>query len=583
MTWTSAGTGTVTSVSGTGTVSGLTLSGTVTSSGNLTLGGTLAVTPSNFASQTANTFLAAPNGSAGTPTFRAMVAADVPTLNQNTTGNAATATNVAYSGLTGTVPTWNQNTTGNAATVTTNANLTGDVTSVGNATTLASIPAISGANLTSLTAANISAGTAGIDISGNAATVSTISGLVTAGSNITITGSGTSASPYSIAGTAGGVTSFTGDGVVLNNSASTGAVTGTLATVANNKFLAGPLTGGPLAPTYRSIDAADIPTLNQNTTGTAANITATSNSSLITLSSLSLPYSQLSGTVPTWNQNTTGNAATVTTNANLTGDVTSVGNATTLAATSNSTLTTLSSLSLPYSQLSGTVPTWNQSTTGNAATATLASTVTTNANLTGDVTSVGNATTLASIPAISGANLTSLTAANISAGTAGIDISGNAATATNVAYSGLTGTIPTWNQSTTGTAANITATSNSSLTTLSSLSLPETQVSGTSTQIAYADSTGFLGGDATFTFNDTTKTLSVTNISGALTGNVTGNVSGSAGTVTTISGQITAGTNVTITGSGTSGSPYNISASGGGGGGSINYGLLPAYSYAGGF
>ena len=32
----------------------------------------------------------------------------------STTGNAATATNVPYSGLTGTVPTWNQNTTGNA-------------------------------------------------------------------------------------------------------------------------------------------------------------------------------------------------------------------------------------------------------------------------------------------------------------------------------------------------------------------------------------------------------------------------------------------------------------------------------------
>ena len=44
------------------------------------------------ASQTANTFLAAPNGAAGVPTFRALVAADVPTLNQNTTGNAATAT-----------------------------------------------------------------------------------------------------------------------------------------------------------------------------------------------------------------------------------------------------------------------------------------------------------------------------------------------------------------------------------------------------------------------------------------------------------------------------------------------------------
>jgi hypothetical protein len=85
-------TGTVTSVGGTGTVSGLTLTGTVTTSGNLTLGGTLAVTPSDFASQSANTVLAAPDGSAGTPTFRALVAADVPTLNQNTTGTAANVT-----------------------------------------------------------------------------------------------------------------------------------------------------------------------------------------------------------------------------------------------------------------------------------------------------------------------------------------------------------------------------------------------------------------------------------------------------------------------------------------------------------
>lgn len=148
--------GTVTSVGGTGTVSGLTLTGTVTSSGNLTLGGTLAVTPSDFASQTANTFLAAPNGAPGTPTFRAIVAADVPTLNQNTTGTAANVTGTvaianggtgqttaatAITALAGTqtsgyylrsngtntllaaiqaadVPTLNQNTTGTAANVT---------------------------------------------------------------------------------------------------------------------------------------------------------------------------------------------------------------------------------------------------------------------------------------------------------------------------------------------------------------------------------------------------------------------------------------------------------------------------------
>jgi hypothetical protein len=77
---TAIGAGTVTSVGGTGTVSGLTLTGTVTTSGSLTLGGTLAVTPSNFASQSANTVLAAPNGSAGVPTFRTLVSADIPSL-----------------------------------------------------------------------------------------------------------------------------------------------------------------------------------------------------------------------------------------------------------------------------------------------------------------------------------------------------------------------------------------------------------------------------------------------------------------------------------------------------------------------
>jgi hypothetical protein len=49
-------------------------------------------TQNPYASKTANYVLAAPNGSAGVPTFRAIVAADIPTLNQNTTGSAATLT-----------------------------------------------------------------------------------------------------------------------------------------------------------------------------------------------------------------------------------------------------------------------------------------------------------------------------------------------------------------------------------------------------------------------------------------------------------------------------------------------------------
>ena len=44
-------------------------------------------------------------------------------------------------------------------------------------------------------------------------------------------------------------------------------------------------------------------------------------------------------------------------------------------------------------------------------------TAATNANLTGNVTSVGNVTTLASIPAISGVNLTDLNASNLASGT----------------------------------------------------------------------------------------------------------------------------------------------------------------------
>ena len=49
-------------------------------------------TQNPYASKTANYFLSAPNGSAGVPSFRAIVAADIPTLNQNTTGTASNVT-----------------------------------------------------------------------------------------------------------------------------------------------------------------------------------------------------------------------------------------------------------------------------------------------------------------------------------------------------------------------------------------------------------------------------------------------------------------------------------------------------------
>jgi hypothetical protein len=69
-TWTTPTTGTVTSVSGTGTVNGITLSGTVTSTGNLTLGGTLSGV--SLTTQVSGTLPVA-NGGTGATTLTGLV------------------------------------------------------------------------------------------------------------------------------------------------------------------------------------------------------------------------------------------------------------------------------------------------------------------------------------------------------------------------------------------------------------------------------------------------------------------------------------------------------------------------------
>jgi hypothetical protein len=79
--------GTVTSVTGTSPVAS---SGGTTPAISLSAGYGDTLNP--YASKTANFVLASPNGSAGVPTFRAVVAADIPTLNQNTTGTASNVT-----------------------------------------------------------------------------------------------------------------------------------------------------------------------------------------------------------------------------------------------------------------------------------------------------------------------------------------------------------------------------------------------------------------------------------------------------------------------------------------------------------
>ena len=85
-----------------GTVTSVTGTSPVVSSGGATPAISLAAsygdTQNPYASKTANYVLAAPDGTAGVPTFRAVVAADIPTLNQNTTGSAGSVANALTSG-----------------------------------------------------------------------------------------------------------------------------------------------------------------------------------------------------------------------------------------------------------------------------------------------------------------------------------------------------------------------------------------------------------------------------------------------------------------------------------------------------
>jgi hypothetical protein len=98
----------VLSVTGTSPVNASTTSGATT----ISLATGYGDTQNPYSSKTASYFLAAPNGTAGVPTFRAIVASDIPVLNQNTTGTASNVTGIVAIANGGT-----GNTTGQASSV----------------------------------------------------------------------------------------------------------------------------------------------------------------------------------------------------------------------------------------------------------------------------------------------------------------------------------------------------------------------------------------------------------------------------------------------------------------------------------
>ena len=152
-------------------------------------------------------------------------------------------------------------------------------------------------------------------------------------------------------------------------------------------------------------------------------------------------------------------------------------------------------------------------------------------------TGILNATNTTNTLAGNGAGLTSLTAANISAGTAGISITGNAATATtatnfNGSLTGdVTGTqgatvVATVNSQTAAviSAGAVTANAGTNANTVSTLVKRDGSgnfAAGTITAALVGDVTGNLTGNAT-TATTATNVSSATNFSGALVGDVTG-------------------------------------------------------------
>ena len=437
--------------------------------------------------------------------------------------------------------------TGNAATVTTNANLTGHITSTGNAAILGSFTvaqlstalsdaSISGSNTGDQTTVSGSSGSC----TGNAATAT----LATDATSITVSANDSTNEtvyPLFVDGATGSQGAETDTGLTYNPSS--GLLTSTL--------FAGALTGNVTGDASGSSGSC---TGNAATATVATTVTITDNESTNENNAIiftaggdldggnlglesdgDLYYNPSTGTVTAtiFAGALTGNAATVTTNANLTGHITSTGNAAILGSFTVAQLSTaLSDASISGNNTGDqtTVSGSSGSCTGNAATATALAASRT-IGMTGDVVwtsasfdGTGNVTGTATIQAdsVDGTMIaigsdaqgdimyyTGSDWARLGAGTSGHYLKTQGTSAN-----------PVWASVGGGTATAVTVADESTDTTCFPLFVTA--------------ATGDLGPKSvsSLSFNSNTGALTATTFVGALTGNVTGNASGTAATVT---------------------------------------------------
>jgi phage-related tail fiber protein len=218
-----------------------------------TVGGTATV---SFANQTANQVLAAPDGTSGSPTFRALAATDIPSLSASKISNFDTQVRTSrldqMAVPTASVSLNSQKITNLATpTASTDAATKGFVEGLGYITGNQTITFSGDASGSGTTSVTLTLANSGIAAGTYQSVTVDAKGRVTAGTNPT------TLAGYGITDTIVNAVAATAP---LQSSTSTGTATISFASQTANQVLAAP-NGSSGSPTFRTLAAADIPTL----------------------------------------------------------------------------------------------------------------------------------------------------------------------------------------------------------------------------------------------------------------------------------------------------------------------------------